>query len=408
MRTEETPSLPSSILPPLRSLESTSQDAIFTALRGLMAIYCPHLSEDGQKQQVKTSALDDDDDDDKDSPLAAIRADAFEKSFVERWLTGFLSRSEMLTCFDSDVNDSRQRAVDLASHIFESLTANSDDDDQQRQEELADYTRDFSFTVLGRDDEEPITVRLNDGLAGQNPKEADDVGLQSWGASIVFSDLLCNEPSRFGLTRENLGVSPRIVDLGAGTGLVSFVLAKLLPRLDVPDSTVIPTDYHPLVLDNLRANVDANFSASASSSSSFTSASLSTTTTASSTVSRDSVPAALLDWAKPSSEPPLHLPADMLFATDVVYMAQHAAWIRNCATGLLAPKGIFWLLVTVRDTGRFDGVSDTVGRAFADEDRPRGPDGRRLTILNEERLEKRKAIGRGDEAGYRLFRIGWA
>jgi hypothetical protein len=83
-------------------------------------------------------------------------------------------------------------------------------------------------------------------------------------------------------------------------------------------------------------------------------------------------------------------------------------WLRDCATGLLAPEGIFWLIATVRDTGRFDGVSDTVGAAFAAEDRPVAGDGRRLTILNEERLEKRNGIGRGDEIAYKLFRIGWA
>ncbi len=34
--------------------------------------------------------------------------------------------------------------------------------------------------------------------------------------------------------------------------------------------------------------------------------------------------------------------------------------------------------------------------------------GRELTILGEEWLEKRRGVGRGDESGYRLFRIGWA
>lgn len=391
MSTVEAPPLPSSSLPPLRSIEDLSQDAVFAALRGLLPVYCPrspHLPEDQRPRET--------DENDDEDPLAALRADGFEQAFVERWLTGFITRSEMLTCFEHDA--ARQQAVDLASHVLESLTANPADEERQRQDELADYTRDFSFTVVrpgrdGRADDEPITVRLNDGLAGQDPNEADDVGLQSWGASIVFSDLLCTEPQRFGLTPAILGGSPRIIDLGAGTGLVSFVLAKLLPRLGVPTSTVIPTDYHPAVLDNLRANVDANFSDD---------------DCGEDRVPRDRVPAALLDWSNPSTEPPLHLPADMLFATDVVYMAQHAAWIRDCATGYLKPDGIFWLLATIRDTGRFDGVSDTVGRAFADEARPQGPDGRRLTILNEERLQKRKHIGRGDEAGYRLFRIGWA
>ena len=36
-----------------------------------------------------------------------------------------------------------------------------------------------------------------------------------------------------------------------------------------------------------------------------------------------------------------------------------------------------------------------------------GNDGRVLTILDEEWIEKRPGVGRGDESGYRLFRIGW-
>ncbi|KAL6858138.1 hypothetical protein ACO1O0_005591 [Amphichorda felina] len=385
-------------LPALRTLDSLSSAQVFDALQGLVRLYCPlsfHLDPRASKtlddplvDSGYASGADDDHDHDQDA-LATLRSDAFERSIAERWLTGFIARAEALPCLADD-DHARERAVEEASCVLESFFANASED-EQAQEELADFTRDFSFQVSAPEGQQSpeISVRLNDGLAGRNSDQPDDVGLQSWGASIVFSQLLCAEPGRFGLSAEEaLGSppAPRIVDLGAGTGLVSLVLAQLLPLLGLADATVIATDYHPAVLDNLRANMAANLSAADS----------------------DRIAAALLDWSAPSREPPLDKPADVLLATDVVYAPEHAVWLRDCATGFLAPGGVFWLVATVRETGRFDGVSNTVAAAFAAEDRPVGEDGRRLTILHEERLEKRKGIGRGDESAYKLFRIGWA
>ena len=392
MRPASSPLPPSSSLPPLRTLDSLTGDTIFDAIRNLSRIYCPlsfHLEEPHSKKPVDEPLVDSGytsgSEDDKGDALTALRADGFERSFAERWLTGFLARAEELSCLTSD--EARERAVEDASCVLESFYTNSAED-EQKQEELADYVREFTFDVRipGRGQGKEINFRLNDGLAGQNPEEPDDVGLQSWGASVVISNIMCAEPDRFGFSRGALGPSPRIIDLGAGTGLVSLVLAQLLPQLGISGSTVIATDYHPAVLENLRANVAANSCLS----------------------SPGRLEVAALDWSAPTHEAPLDKPADVLLATDVVYAAEHAVWLRDCATGLLAPEGIFWLIATVRDTGRFDGVSDTVVPAFAAEDRPVAGDGRRLTILNEERLEKRNGIGRGDESGYKIFRIGWA
>ena len=91
----------------------------------------------------------------------------------------------------------------------------------------------------------------------------------------------------------------------------------------------------------------------------------------------------------------------------MVYEAEHAVWLRDCAAKLLAPAGIFWLVATVRTSGRFVGIMDSVEAAFAAEACPKADDGRVLTIFEVERLERCKGIGRGDESGYKLFRIGW-
>ncbi|KAK7753563.1 hypothetical protein SLS62_004421 [Diatrype stigma] len=384
-----------------------------------------------------------------------LRADPFECAFAERWLTGFIARAEEFTgCFSSD--DARERALEQAMCVLSSLfTSNSTTatEAEAESEDSTQITREFSFelsapgapstsaaavastdtslvvhdtTAAATATTTTITVRLNDGLAGARDDDHTDVGLQSWGASIVFSELMCASPARFGLVANPTTTTtakgtpsssrgPRIIELGAGTGLVSLVLATALPRLGAQGATVIATDYHPAVLANLRANIAANFPSGSNSDEQQEGEKK-----GSSSVALD---ACQLDWSDPVPRSPSPIdaavPADVLVATDVVYAPEHATWLRACASRLLAPAGVFWLVATVRPSGKFEGISDTVRAAFSSSSSSpsssaapaRGDDGqngRVLGILGEEWLEKRKGVGRGDESGYRLFRIGWA
>ncbi|KPM34454.1 hypothetical protein AK830_g12114 [Neonectria ditissima] len=395
---------PSSSLLPVSKLHQLTEDQIFSFLQALSALYCPlpasvafKLSPEHHSLPQSTStplvdsgytsgAEDDDVLEHAEQSLAALRADGFERNFVERWLTRFMAQAYDLPSLVSE--DVRDRTLDQASWILESFVANTTDDDQTG-DELSDFMREFSFnlTIPGPNQEKvPIEVRLNDGLAGKDSTDCDDVGLQSWGASIVFSELMCAQPSRFGFSQPSLGTSPRILELGAGTGLVSLVLGAMLPHLGVTNLDMIATDYHPAVLSNLVANIAAN------------------------ATSDGPIPVqtAFLDWSAPVLESPLDIPADILVATDAVYHPEHAVWLRDCATQLLAPDGVFWLLITVRRNGRFEAISTSVESAFATANRLKGSDGRLLTILGSEEIEKRSGIGRGDESGYRLFKLGWA
>lgn len=453
---------PSSSLPVLSTLSALSEGELLTALDSLAAVYRPLLGTSlalasagaGTGADVARSTKKDpppsrpidlqdsgyvsateDEDDGKPAPcpreeaLASIRADSFERAHAERWLTGLLGRAATLP-YLADDDELLNRVLDLASGILDSFYAVPlDEEEEARQEEAASFARTFSFATSslpassesggqtpGKEEgttpatatisSSSIEVRLNDGLAGTDSSDPDDVGLQSWGAAVLLSELLCSDPSRFELTRLPAS-SPRIIELGAGTGLVSIVLAHLLPRLGTTtDPTVIATDYHPSVLANLSANVEANFPPPP----------------------KDAEPSlaaapplvAPLDWSSEldATKPPLHLGADMLVATDVVYAPEHARWIRDCASRLLAPHGVFWLLIAVRRAGRFEDLraAETVETVFSREgsdkdqgvDCPTDPSGRRLIVLHSETLEKRKGLGRGDESGYRLFRIGWA
>ncbi|KAI8955022.1 putative methyltransferase-domain-containing protein [Xylaria longipes] len=396
---------PSSSLPAVRSLNDQSESCILEALGGLHTIYCPlpnslafqtsSAPKDLPAAADSGYASDNDEDDGKDEEGFELHDDPYERAFAERWLAGFLGRAEELLCFESE--DSRQRAIDKASYILASFFSQDEEEDEDTE-----ITRDYCFTLNldsheteergESNNSETITVQLTDGLAGRDDTDHTDVGLQSWGAAFIFTELMCASAARLNLTKKSLGSAPRIIELGAGTGLVGIALGKILPRLGVPTPTIIATDFHPTVLANLQANIVKNFPGPGQKKGPMS----------------PSIQAAPLDWETPDLSPPLDEQADVLVATDVIYDPEHAVWLRDCAARMLKPDGVFWLMLTVRTTGKFEGISGTVRTSFNGRDGLRTPQGRVLAILDEERFARPSGIGRGDESEYRLFRIGWA
>ncbi|KAL5883098.1 hypothetical protein ACKVWC_002098 [Pyricularia oryzae] len=394
---------PTGLLPPLRGLHDISEHVIVAALEGLRLIYCPIVPPAAAFQrrpskshvpppQADSGYVSGDDeencsgDDRGEGALDTLRADSFERDFAFRWLTSLILRADELQ-LTSD--DAREQLVEDASALLASLTvptASGVTEEAPEEDQDCGITREFSFDVAATtgcpgSPAPPVTVRLFD--ADLAASDHTGVGLQSWGASIIFSDLICKDPARLGLTESALGSrSPRIVELGAGTGLVSLVLSKLLPRIGVSSPDIVATDYHPDVLANLRANIAANEQAG-------------------------EVQVAPLDWSDPVLAAPLDAPADVLVATDVVYAPEHSRWLRDCASRLLSRGGVFWLVTTVRPAGRFEGISSTVEDAFGVVGDGAGA-GEGLRILETAMLDKKRGVGRGDEVGYRLFKIGWA
>ncbi|KAI0549625.1 hypothetical protein F4679DRAFT_545938 [Xylaria curta] len=390
---------PSSSLPAIRSLNNQSESCILEALGGLHAIYIrlpTSLAFQTSSAHKDLPAVVDSgyasDNDEGDEEGFELRDDPYERAYAERWLTGFLGRAEELTCYESE--DSRQRAIDKASYILASFFSQDEEEDEDTE-----ITRDYHFELSLASCEteergeniksETIVVQLTDGLAGRDDTDHTDVGLQSWGAAFIFTELMCTTPARLNLTKRLLGSSPRIIELGAGTGLVGIALGKILPRLGVSTPTIIATDFHPTVLANLQANIDKNFSVSSEEKSVL-------------------IQAAPLNWETPDLFSPLDEQADVLVATDVIYDPEHAVWLRDCAAGILKPDGVFWLMLTVRTTGKFEGISGTVRTSFNGRDGICDPQGRVLAILDEECFARPNGIGRGDESEYRLFKIGWA
>lgn len=94
------------------------------------------------------------------------------------------------------------------------------------------------------------------------------VGAQTWGRACVLAEMIVEHPEQVGLgflSGENDTCSRRplrILDLGAGTGLVVLTAAKVLVAFSSTAdcrATVAAADFYPSVLDNLRANIDKIF-----------------------------------------------------------------------------------------------------------------------------------------------------
>lgn len=113
------------------------------------------------------------------------------------------------------------------------------------------------------------------------------VGVQTWGSAILLGREMALHPDQFKLFEQQAGRGVRVLELGAGTGLLSILCRKLLdlhqasqgqgehghvdgdatvpasPRarqrpLDT-SGLVVATDFLPEVLANLKVCVDLNF-----------------------------------------------------------------------------------------------------------------------------------------------------
>ncbi|CAE7059459.1 unnamed protein product, partial [Rhizoctonia solani] len=221
-----------------------------------------------------------------DEDAESVQSDDFERSFAIRWLTGFIARGEewtelytdeknldheapvptpdssigkFQTEFLDDTYVARTTALDRAAALLGACAGTSASGTISRELKFA-----TSPSCLDGPDS-PITISLQDESISTGDHTA--VGLQTWGSACILAERIARDPIAFGLpsTASNSLSEPkgaRILELGAGTGLLSLLAGKLVERAGKDNSnyTIIATDYHSAVLDNLRANVQSNFS----------------------------------------------------------------------------------------------------------------------------------------------------
>lgn len=382
------PVSPTANLPCLNRLSSYSPIEVMSALANLRGLYFPsqqltktlwfrkgskpyRVHDNAVPDSGYASAEENDNDgaisDDEDDALGLLRSDEFERGFAIKWLIGFTARSESwITVMHESEAVACSDAVDEAASLLALFTSLAPEQE---------ITRRFSFQLR---DGESVQVELND--APLVDEDHTSVGLQSWASSILLAERICADPSRFGLEATVRGESLRVLELGAGTGLLSITAAQILAHAQSrTPPLIVATDFHPDVLANLQRNVDTNDDA-------------------------EGVLVRELDWSRPNlDDAPLDQAFDVILAADVVYEPPHASWIANCVTAMLArPAGVLWMIVALRTGGRHEGLSSTVVEAFS-----HGQGGPKLAILEEETLRRIDGHGRADEMGYKLFKIGW-
>lgn len=181
------------------------------------------------------------------------------------------------------------------------------------------------------------------------------VGVQTWGSAILLGREMALRPADFGLFQPEQhlthGGYTRVLELGAGTGLLSILCRKLLDlraacqaaasgAAHAGQGLVVATDFLPDVIANLRVCVDLNAPPRLP--------------------GRPTAPGidiAKLDWttfpeymeakaglreADPAAEeeelaPWVHTPFDLVLASDCVYDPTHAALLRKVAAWVLRP-----------------------------------------------------------------------
>ncbi|UKZ78633.1 hypothetical protein TrVFT333_006379 [Trichoderma virens FT-333] len=253
----ETPLVPLSLsLPPLRKSANLTEAEARQALCRLHEFsYYPipqvlELELFGHNQDASApdsgyTSENDADEASKADKAIPLYLDPIERDFAVRWLTGFIGQAGEFSLSD----DTRDEFVDAACSLLSHLT--STEDGSNTPDDDPGMTRRFQFSTSNSP--KPFVVDLYD-TPMQTGEDHTDVGLQTWGASIAFSQMFCDTPMDFLSNTPTLDSSIRIVELGAGTGLVSLVLASLLPSISDSLPSIVATDYHPTVLKNLEKN----------------------------------------------------------------------------------------------------------------------------------------------------------
>ncbi|PCH37120.1 hypothetical protein WOLCODRAFT_109609 [Wolfiporia cocos MD-104 SS10] len=303
---------PTSQLPPIGKIQHYPTEELTRALCYLRHIYNPEVRGIRRIHSKKTpnaigaapSTKSPTKHSSEDSGLDTLRSDSFERSYAIRWLTALVSKVQLSLDDQNDEADAAaeealiQQAASLLAICAGAASAGA-------------LTRVFLFQHANG----PIQVQLTD-VPLENQDYAS-VGAQTWGSACLLAEMLAEAPEEFGLDRvreEGL----RALELGAGTGLASVTLAKVLEAQAGAAASVVATDFHPSVLANLRNNIKANTAKSQS----------------------VTLFSHFLDWSQLAAmqtppSPPFDEGFDVIVGADIIYETDHARWIKSCVEQLL-------------------------------------------------------------------------
>ena len=151
-----------------------------------------------------------------------------------------------------------------------------------------DLTRTFNVP-LGNAEENSVTITLHEPAL-----QADNLGLKTWASSYLLAKRLRTLRD----SMPKLAPDVRILELGAGTGLVGLAAAAVFK------ARVVLTDL-PDIVPNLQRNATSNFDVVAA--------------------YGGDVEVSILDWSKPEEFAPTSIPCSfpLILAADPIYSSDH-------------------------------------------------------------------------------------
>lgn len=212
--------------------------------------------------------------------LRAIRAEIPPNPNLSPETTTFLaslsvSPTSPLTSFRRPPNPSH--SPEARSRSMRSGTLSSRGGGEQSTSPTASFGTSLSpsrkLERRGRGRRAAVPILLHDAPMSDHLS----VGVQTWGSAILLGREMALRPSDFGLSNTPHARPVRVLELGAGTGLLSILCRKLLDLEHASASSptrssshsgtwngaspglVVATDFLPSVLDNLKICVDLNF-----------------------------------------------------------------------------------------------------------------------------------------------------
>ncbi|KAJ3789467.1 hypothetical protein GGU10DRAFT_384123 [Lentinula aff. detonsa] len=422
---------PTSYLPSIKSLSSfTENHRLHDCIVYLRQIYVPNVRGSRRRKPKQQNPSNISFSIPHPSPITTIRKDPFERAYALRWLSA-LTRLEPPPTDSSELADIQNAAAALLAICAGTASAGT----VQRRCEFAG----------GR-----IQIALNDVPLSTDASNGDyfgSVGAQTWGGAFVLAEEIADNSIIFFPDTAQVDVVPevqepfRVLELGAGTGLVSLVAGKVaMLNYSGRQVDIIATDYYPSVLDNLKANIEANFSSS---------------------ISSLNITSRFLDWSSFSSFditpdadaslPPNNIGTfDLILGADIIYEPLHASWIRRVVENTLRKsslstekncpdrnngggQGLFHLVIPLRPS--FVAESSTIEQEFrfvGDKNNNNNQDGSKddLVILSREIIlcdadeddeeadidldgrnsvseDTRSQVGEGNIVRYVYYIIGW-
>ncbi len=449
---------PTYAMPNVKELRSASLSSLRRAVDYLYVLYLPEVRGSRRRRRDRMDGIPFSPDLKLESGdqlptrteyIQAIRSDAFERAYSMQWLTSLTkvlseSDAQMDTDIEEDRDESRQNLIDRAASLLASCSGAS---------ATGTISRQFKFSSADSPHHAPpISIVLTD--APLINADYGTVGAQTWGGACVLSEMLVEEPGSFGLAiSEKLPPQStlRILELGSGTGLVALTISKLFmhlaasslassdPGTDHPMSSItkveiVLTDFHPVVLENLRRNVEANIQEQESGRRLEVDVRVRRLDWQSVYLAGKEDSSAVNEGQDTTTDIDMGGPFDLIFGADIIYEAQHALWVRACLEKMLAPSpfAVFHLVIPLRSTHARESstIEQTFSRASSaasndvssghaiklDTQLTQMKSSRNLAIISEENIicdalpdsgHSRTIYDGADEVVYAHYKIGW-